>query len=92
MKDPELSYGQVFGAIGIGLAVVFSSGDRFARLDWLDTTLVFLSIGLIAWLSLPRRLVDPKGHQSTRQGIAFLAGKKLNRIWRRLRRNATASH
>lgn len=88
MSNRELTYGQVFAALGIGLAVVFSS-DRLARLDWLDTALVFLSIGLIAWLSLPsRRLVDPEGHEGARQGIAFLAGKKLNRIWRRLRGRA----
>ncbi len=88
MSNRELSYGQVFGAIGIGLAVVFSSGDRLSRLDWLDTTLVFLSIGLIAWLSLPSRVVDPEGHEGPRQSIAFLAGKKLNRVWRRLRGRA----
>lgn len=77
-------------AIFAAIAVPKSSGH-----GWVDGLAFAFFLIFLWWLISDfsvGRIVDAKGHESAPKGIAFLAGKKLNRIWRRLRGNTTASH
>lgn len=75
-------------AIFAAIAIPKSSGH-----GWVDG-LAFAAFLVFLWWLISDfsagRLVDPEGHERPRKGIAFLAGKKLNRVWRLLRRDPAA--
>lgn len=73
-------------AIMAGIAIPKSSGH-----GWVDG-LAFVAFLVFLWWLISDfsagRLVDSEGHERPRQGFAFLLGKSLNRVWRRLRGRA----
>lgn len=85
----KLHPGAAAALIAVMAAIAIPKGTSHGLIDNL---LLIPALLLIWWLISDfsaGRLVDPKGHERPSESFAFLAGKKLNRVWRYLSRNAT---